>query len=103
VRAEGEAIQPRAQTWIASRHPQSFHIWLEMTNGWSPREFSFDAKRLGVGVAPGDLFAVSSLARSHAVRLCTSAAHDVSQLNTALSLLSNILKRPWKADASHVV
>ncbi|WP_046867170.1 PLP-dependent aminotransferase family protein [Microvirga massiliensis] len=84
------------------RHPQSFHVWLEMANGWTPQEFSLEAERLGVGVAPGDLFTVSPATRSRAVRLCISAANDASQLNSALSLLSGLLEKPRKASASLV-
>lgn len=78
------------------RHPRSFHIWLSMTNDWSPQEFAHEAKRLGVGVAPAELFAVSPLAPCTAVRLCVSAAHDLAQLRTALARLSDILARPWR-------
>ncbi len=78
------------------RHPWSFHVWMQMTNGWHAREFTSEARRLGVGVAPGELFAVSPTARPDAVRLCISAAHDRAQMEKALSVLTRLLATPWR-------
>ena len=88
--------------YVMQSHPRSFHIWLQMTNGWSPREFANEARRCGVGVAPGEIFAVSPLSRPRAVRVCISAAQNAAHLQSALSTLQGILSGPPHAIAPPV-
>lgn len=82
------------------RHPQSFHIWLHMTNGWSSREFVSEARRHGIGVAPGEIFSMSALEQPNSVRVCISAAQSRDHLRKALSILRRILSAPAHAASS---
>lgn len=76
---------------LTSGHPNGFHIWLQLTNGWHAEEFSREAKLRGVGVAPASLFVVGDNVRANAVRLCTSAAADQDVLKVAFGILSRQL------------
>lgn len=95
-------VEEALGSYVVQRHPQSFHIWLQMTNGWSPREFANEARRCGIGVAPGEIFAVSPLSRPRAVRVCISAAQSVAHLQSALSILHDVLSGPPHAIAPPV-
>ena len=88
--------------YAIQHHPQAFHIWLQLTNGWSSREFANEARRCGIGVAPGEIFAVSPLDRPRAVRVCISAAQNIDHLRKALTVLRNVLSGPPHAIAPPV-
>ncbi|HKB53961.1 MAG TPA: PLP-dependent aminotransferase family protein, partial [Ramlibacter sp.] len=68
-------------------NPSSFHIWLYMSNGWTARQFAREAGRRGVGVTPVEIFAVDARCYANAVRVCISAAHDMSRLRAGLGTL----------------
>lgn len=77
---------------LATSHPNSFHTWLRLKNGWSARQFARAAERRKVGVTPADIFSVTSQEEIAAVRICVSAAHDVSQLRQALHTLAGLIE-----------
>ncbi len=73
-------------------HPASFHIWLKLPEPWRREEYTAQARRRGVGVAPADAFAVGRGPVPHAIRIGLSAARDRAQLERALSVLAAILR-----------
>jgi DNA-binding transcriptional MocR family regulator len=73
-------------------HPSAFHIWLQVRNGWTARQFAREAERRGVGVTPVEIFAVDGRYCDNAVRVCISAAHDMSRLRSGLVVLGDLLK-----------
>ena len=73
-------------------HPEAYHGWLELPDGWSSAEFVMECRRAGVIVTPGDAFAVSS-APVPAVRISLSGARDVDSLAHALSRIARSSRR----------
>lgn len=74
--------------------PDSFNVWLKLTNGWSAEAFTRAAELAGVGVTPCGMFEVGLHNRSDAVRICLNGAPDRASLTRALHRLSGILARP---------
>jgi DNA-binding transcriptional MocR family regulator len=75
-------------------HPASFHIWLKLPEPWRREEFTQQVRRRGVGLAPADAFAIGRLPVPHAVRVGLSAARDRAQLERALGIIADVLRRP---------
>ncbi|MBE7196974.1 MAG: PLP-dependent aminotransferase family protein [Parafilimonas terrae] len=74
--------------------PDSFNVWMKLTNGWSSEAFTRAAEAAGVGVTPCSMFEVGIRNRSDAVRICLNGAPDQAALTWALHRLSATLTRP---------
>lgn len=70
----------------------SFHLWLELPNGWRSEAFAAVAARAGVAVTPAGAFAMAPGHAPPAVRLALGLPpHDA--LRTAAARLAGILRR----------
>ncbi len=80
--------------------PQSYHVWLELPDGWRADTFAAAAARIGVAVTPASAFATVPGHAPNAVRLAFGLpSHAV--LAEATSRLSRLLKsRPEDADVT---
>lgn len=71
--------------------PDSFNVWMKLTNGWSAETFTRAAEAAGVGVTPCSMFEVGIRNRSDAVRICLNGAPDRAALTWALRRLAGTL------------
>lgn len=95
-RTESAARQRMAReilSGIAYRaHPNGYHLWIELPNGWKSAELVAEAHRRGVAVTPAESFAVGEAEVPPAVRACLGAARDRRDVRTALTVLAGILR-----------
>jgi DNA-binding transcriptional MocR family regulator len=71
--------------------PVSTHAWLHLPEPWRGAGFARTAHQRGVGVLPGDAFAVGREPVAHAVRINVSAARSRDDLRRALGVLAELL------------
>ncbi|MEM9488243.1 MAG: aminotransferase class I/II-fold pyridoxal phosphate-dependent enzyme [Myxococcota bacterium] len=80
----GDHIAPAAQ-------PESLHLWLNLPEPWRAEEFAGQARARGVLIASSELFAVGRSAAPHAIRLSVGAPESIDQLQSALTILAELL------------
>jgi DNA-binding transcriptional MocR family regulator len=99
--AAAQREEAKARQVIAARHfadfelathPASFHLWLTLPEPWRREEFTAQARRRRVGIAPAELFAVGRAPVPHAVRVGLTAARDRVTLERALSTLAELMR-----------
>lgn len=73
-------------------HPTSTHAWLHLPEPWRSAAFARVAQQRGVGVLPGDAFAIGREPAPHAVRINVGAARSERDLRKALTILADILE-----------
>jgi DNA-binding transcriptional MocR family regulator len=73
-------------------HPNGYHLWIELPEGWKSAELVAEAHRRGVAVTPAESFAVGETPVPAAVRACLGAARDRRDVRTALTVLAGILR-----------
>ena len=71
-------------------HPSSYHIWVELPEGWTSASFSAEARRRGVVVTPAEAFQISGGEPPRCVRVCLGAVDDVHTLRAGLEVLAEI-------------
>jgi DNA-binding transcriptional MocR family regulator len=72
-------------------HDSSFHLWLQLPDGWSSAAFVRAAWMRGVAVTPGDAFTPDG-ADPSGVRICLCAVSEIETLRAALTTLSGLLR-----------
>lgn len=72
---------------IFAAQPASPHIWLRTPSTWSSDQFSTMLQRRGLGVMPGEAFAVSETV-PHGIRLALGAARSIRELRAAFEIVS---------------
>lgn len=72
-------------------HSTSYHVWLELPEGWSSMKFAIEAQMRGVATSPAEIFAYDSRSGINAVRLSVGAVSDRVHMRTGLEILRNIL------------
>jgi DNA-binding transcriptional MocR family regulator len=82
--------------------PTSYHIWLHLPEPWTAAEFTMEAQRRGVGVAPAELFAVDNVKPLSAVRICLATATNRETLKRGLEVLVSILEGSPRRTAAAV-
>ena len=85
-----------------SATPGCHHIWLTLPEPWRAADFTAEAKRRGVIVAPAEIFAAGRVDVPHAVRICIGMPRYRNQLESALDTLADILKVNAFSDVSMV-
>jgi DNA-binding transcriptional MocR family regulator len=80
--------------------PRSFHVWLNLPDGWRAEPLTAAAARAGIAVTPASAFAIAPGHSPNAVRLALGQpSHD--ELRTALTRLAALLAaRPDEADVT---
>ncbi|WP_193370694.1 PLP-dependent aminotransferase family protein [Pelagibius marinus] len=71
--------------------PTSTHAWLSLPEPWHGNAFASAAQRAGVGVLPGEAFAIGRDLLPHAVRINAGAARSREELRRALEILHSLL------------
>ncbi len=74
--------------------PESYHLWLRLPAPWRAADLAARAREQGVGVAPGEVFAVDRTRAPEAVRVALGAAPDRAALEGGLRLLARLLAAP---------
>src|SRR5690606_14194265 len=72
-------------------YPTSPHAWIRLPEPWTAASFVAAARRRGVSVLSGDVFAVDREKIPHAVRINIGAPRSCGKLEDALAILADIL------------
>jgi DNA-binding transcriptional MocR family regulator len=75
-----------------SFHPDGSHLWLRLPENRTTAEFTLEAHRRGVSVAPAEIFAVEKSRVAGAVRVTLGTAPNRSILKTGLEILAETLR-----------
>jgi DNA-binding transcriptional MocR family regulator len=70
----------------------SFHVWLQLPEGWRASSFTAEARARGVAVTSGTAFRADG-GDPGAVRLCLSAVPERAQLEEGLAIIADLLER----------
>jgi DNA-binding transcriptional MocR family regulator len=73
-------------------HPGSYHLWLEMPDGWTSSRFAMEAQLRGVVIAPGEAFAVDARPAMEAIRISVVAPPSMEQLEEGLRIIADLLR-----------
>jgi DNA-binding transcriptional MocR family regulator len=68
------------------------HIWLHLPGEWTSMEFTLEAHRRGVAVAPSEIFTVDKKTEVNAVRVTIAAQPQREPIKNGLEILAGILK-----------
>lgn len=71
-------------------HPDAFHVWLRLPDGWLANDFASQMNVSGVGVVASSAFAVS-VHPPEAVRICLGGPLTRDQVSGALKLLAQTM------------
>lgn len=97
VRNETRARQTLASEVLGGQKflsdPLSFHLWLELPDGWTRSAFAAQMRATGIGVVPSDAFAADG-APGEAVRIGLGGPVSRAQLRTALDYMAHALANP---------
>ncbi len=77
-------------------HETSTHAWLHLPEQWRGAAFARTCRQRGVGVLPGDAFAIGRDPVPHAVRVNLAAARSREDLRRGLEILAELM------DAGHL-
>ncbi len=72
-------------------HPTSTHAWLRLPEPWRGAGFARTLLQRGVGVLPGDAFAIGREPVHHGVRINVGAARSRDDLRAALDIMADLL------------
>ncbi|MCP4149951.1 MAG: PLP-dependent aminotransferase family protein [bacterium] len=73
-------------------HPHSSFLYMDLPHEWTPVQFSMEARRRGLSVSLGEIFAVNEKEAPHAIRICHGKPEDNEILQVGLKRLAAILK-----------
>lgn len=100
-RSEAKARQKIAQIKLAGAdfktHAASYHLWLKMPEQWRADNFVARAAEEGVTVLPSASFAIGNTGSEEAVRICLGSPDSREQVETGLTILTNILAEVQKS------
>jgi DNA-binding transcriptional MocR family regulator len=72
-------------------HETSTHAWLHLPEQWRGAAFARTCRQRGVGVLPGDAFAIGRDPVPHAVRINVAAARSREDLRRGLEILAELM------------
>jgi DNA-binding transcriptional MocR family regulator len=72
-------------------HPASYHVWLELPEGWDGMKFAMEAQLRGVVVTPSEAFATDDKSPIDAVRLSLAGPPSLEILKSGLNTIVNML------------
>ncbi|MCP4654772.1 MAG: hypothetical protein GY856_05050 [bacterium] len=84
-------ILVEARTWS---DPRGYHLWLELPEPWSSRDFVDQARRRGVAVCGPEVFVAGRGRIPHAVRVALQAPRERRRLEEGLRILAELLRAP---------
>ena len=91
TRARQAIVRRRLEGQSYRTTDTSFHVWLALPEAWRQRNLAEEARRRGISVAAGDVFAVTRAAGRDHVRLSISAARSREELDRGLAILAELL------------
>jgi DNA-binding transcriptional MocR family regulator len=95
IRAETHARQAIAAAILPANvirtDADAFHLWLTLEAPWTRGEFASRLRSVGLGVVPGDAFAVTE--PPEAVRLGLGAAATRASLTQGLRIIADLLEQ----------
>lgn len=101
LRAESAARQRLAAGILPeaayAAHPEGHHLWLRLPPDRRAADFVAQARRTGLGLVAGSVFAVGPAQGEH-VRIALGAAPDRAQLALALERIADLLEREPAAE-----
>jgi len=103
-RVEGLARQAMVAECLAGHRiqtdPRSYHVWLELPEGWRAEVLTAAAARAGIAITPASAFAIAPGHSPNAVRLALGlpARDDLRRALTRLAAL--LAARPEEADVT---
>ena len=74
----------------AASHPNAFHLWLPLPEGWRDTEAVAAAARIGIAVNPAAAFIVGR-SEHNAIRLCFSRPAERDQVERGVARLAEML------------
>jgi DNA-binding transcriptional MocR family regulator len=102
LRQRGRMIAALPWSGEVQTHPAAMHLFLTLPERWRADDFVAEARRRGVGLIPGSVFAVNRNAAPNAVRLCFAAPSSTEMLERGLRILVEMLAGAPAADLSIV-
>lgn len=100
IREESQARQKIAANILGKRpfssRPYGHHLWLPLTQSWTPSAFVAHLQRQGLAIVGSDAFVVAPPA-PNAVRVALGAAASRHELGIAIGLLAAALDAPMRA------
>ena len=73
-------------------HPVSYHVWLELPEGWTGMKLAHEAQARGTSVTPAEAFAVDNRSPVNAVRLSLVMPPTLDQLKGGLKTIVDLLR-----------
>ncbi|MED5358923.1 MAG: PLP-dependent aminotransferase family protein, partial [Pseudomonadota bacterium] len=67
------------------------HIWLTLPEPWRATDYTEEAKRRGIVIAPAEIFVAGRSNAPRAVRICIGMPRQRKKLDYALDVLAEIL------------
>jgi DNA-binding transcriptional MocR family regulator len=80
--------------------PRSYHVWLELPEGWRADSFTAAAARAGIAITPGSAFAVVPGHSPNAVRLGLGLPTHAELRKALMRLAALLAARPEEADVT---
>jgi DNA-binding transcriptional MocR family regulator len=97
VKARQEIARRVLRRFVMRGDRSSPHLWLELPSRWTADDLADEAARRGVLVTPGRQFAVVRREAPVAVRICLGTPPDRRELERAMEILAEVLRRPPRA------
>jgi DNA-binding transcriptional MocR family regulator len=105
IRDECSARQKIAEHHLAQYgmlgHPESFHLWLPMVEGWSPVELATYLRGQGVGVVASAAFSTDG-DPPDAVRICLGGPTTRDECEHGMHLVADTLQHPVHHHATNL-
>jgi DNA-binding transcriptional MocR family regulator len=73
-------------------HPVSYHVWLELPEGWTGMKLAHAAQARGTSVTPAEAFAVDNRSPVNAVRLSLVMPPTLDLLRSGLKTIIDLLR-----------
>lgn len=80
--------------WNINWHEAAGFLWLDLPEGWSTSAFSLASEKIGIQVAPADVFLPDDGVAPNAVRISLGGKHQTDIFIDALERLDQILDSP---------
>lgn len=79
--------------FVIRTDPQSYHLWMELPDGWRAEEFSAAAAKKGVAISPASVFAVMPGSAPNAIRIALAPPSD-EELVRGLNIIKTLALHP---------
>lgn len=91
ARARQRIVEKVLGRFAVRARPTSYYAWVDLPEPWTRMDFTIQAQRRGVAVAPADTFAVGDAKIPEAVRISLGTPENREVLKTGLGILADLL------------